>query len=652
MTIPKDLRTPLKLPALFVVLAGIPLAALGWLGWRLLEQDLALESQRLRERLENSATLLSHELDRSLATWEDLLSATAQGTSVVLPPDAVFLAFDSRGVLSHQGAQLPYYPLVSPPPEVPADVFAAAEAQEFREQDLAKAAGSFRRLAATKDRRVRAAALMRLARSLRKLGQLKDALAIYDELAAMGETPVVGLPSELVARRERLSLLKMIGDEEAGRREAASLASVLWEGRLHIDRATFDFYREPLPPPPAHDALALAEAVEGLWPLWQQQPAGRTAWTSDARALAAVWRPTSMGTAAIVGGVDTLMASSAAVTRSLQVSLALEDPAGHQSWGTQPTGGAPVTKTFRETGLPWTIRVAPADPTAAQKVSASRRNLLSASFALVVLVIAAASYFVYRAVSRELSVARLQSDFVAAVSHEFRTPLTAMCHLTEMLEEGGAPGDRLPSYYRALGKETRRLHGMVESLLDFGRMEAGRRTYQMEDTSAAEVAKQVVDEFCEHASFAAHRVELRTPLDERGDQLCGQPRIRADREALTLALRNLLDNAIKYSPESSTVSVSVQSQGGLTSISVEDEGAGIPKQEQRDVFRKFVRGTAARTLNVKGTGIGLAMADHIVKAHGGRIELASEPGRGSRFTIWLPTVSDRVGGSLSLQPGA
>ena len=92
----------------------------------------------------------------------------------------------------------------------------------------------------------------------------------------------------------------------------------------------------------------------------------------------------------------------------------------------------------------------------------------------MLLVIAAAAYFVFRAVHRELGVARLQSDFVAAVSHEFRTPLTAMCHLTEMLDEGSTEPDRLPHYYRALRRESHRLHAMVENLLDFGRIDAGR----------------------------------------------------------------------------------------------------------------------------------------------------------------------------------
>lgn len=118
------------------------------------------------------------------------------------------------------------------------------------------------------------------------------------------------------------------------------------------------------------------------------------------------------------------------------------------------------------------------------------------------------------------------------------------------------------------------------------------------------------------------------------------PRIRADREALALALRNLVDNAFKYCPGDSPVKVSVEARNGLAGISVQDEGVGISKQEQREIFRKFTRGSSARRLNVKGTGIGLAMADRIVKAHGGRLDLDSEPGRGSRFTILLPIEAD------------
>jgi hypothetical protein len=288
-----DRAASLKLAALFVALTAVPLATLGWLGWRLLEQDRALERQRFRERLENAATLLTRELDRSLATWEALLPAAAQGNSVALPPDAVLLVFDVRGVVRHQGARLPFYPLVHPPPDVPGEPFAAAEALEFREQDLGRAATAYRRLASTNDGGVRAAALARLARSLRKQGRLADALAVYGELAAMGETPVMGSPAELLARRERLVLFRKIGDEEAGAREAAALGKALWEAGFRIDRPTFEFYRESAPPAPAAHMLVLAEAAEDLWPLWQQQPAGRATWSGDGPALATVWRRTA-----------------------------------------------------------------------------------------------------------------------------------------------------------------------------------------------------------------------------------------------------------------------------------------------------------------------------------------------------------------------
>jgi len=248
-------------------------------------------------------------------------------------------------------------------------------------------------------------------------------------------------------------------------------------------------------------------------------------------------------------------------------------------------------------------------------------------------VIAAASYFVFSAVNRELCVARLQSDFVAAVSHEFRTPLTAMCHLTELLEEGNPPEDRLRLYYRALGKESRRLRGMVESLLDFARMEAGRQVYRMEDVDIAGLVKEAVEEFREQTSVNGQRIALEVSE--------GEHHARADREAITRALWNLLDNAVKYSPEPSTVHVSVIPEDAGIAIAVEDEGAGISKEEQRRVFRKFMRGEASGTLNVKGTGIGLAMVDHIVKGHGGQLRLDSEVGHGSCFTILLPRKSER-----------
>ena len=637
MSIPTRHRAPLRLPVWFTVLLGIPLAALGWLGWRLLVQERVLEQQRQRERLEDAASTLVHALDRALARWEDVLPAVASGEAVSLPPDVMALAFDDHGVQRHLGLPLPYYPIVATSGAASGGLFAEAETLEFARGDVKGAEAAYQRLATATDKRVRAEALMRLARCLRKDQRLNEALAVYDALAEMRETAIAGSPSELVARRERITLHALMGQADDVARESRALADVLSSGRYRIDRATFAFYRESvsLPPVPG-GTTALARGVDEVWSLWRQQPAGRVSVVTDREPVVAVWRRSPTLTAAIVGRLNTLVAASG-VTKREDLLVSFEDPSGRAIWGEPPVDRLSSVRTSRETGLPWTVRVASVDASPIEPLASRRRNLLMAGFALMALVVAAASYVVLRSVNHELSVARLQSEFVATVSHEFRTPLTAMRHLTEMLEEGHAPADRVPHYYHALGKETRRLQALVEGLLDFGRMEAGRRTYCMEETSATEIAQRVIEEFA--GSPIVRRIEWTEPA--AGDAAHAGP-IRADRDALALALRNLLDNALKYSPESALVRVSVQWDDDSASIAVADRGPGVPRREQRDIFRKFVRGTAASALNIKGTGIGLAIADRIVRAHGGRLQLESEPGQGSCFTIVLPADARRA----------
>ena len=620
---------PLKLLTLFALLSGIPLLALGWLGWRVLQQDRALESQRVRERLDNAAALIARELDRTLSAWETVLPAAADGQAVTLPAGGVFVLIAPDGVVGHQGVRLPYYPRVAASISADASLFAAAEHYEFREQNLAAAIAAYRTLAAAPDPSTRGGALLRLARCLRKQGRTADALAAYADLASLPLVSVAGSPAELVARRERVALFESAGDSAAATRERALLSSRLIEGRFLIDRVTFDYFLGAVSAPPTvSSTTVLAQAVEGMWPAWQEQAAGRVALTNDHGTVVATWRKTPKGIAAITASLDALTASVGDTLRSLQVAARLDDQAGESIWGT--AAGAGVTRSARETGLPWSLLVTSTDPVTFVD---SRRNLFIGGFALMSLVVFAASYVAFRAVTRELAVARLQSDFVAAVSHEFRTPWTAMCHLTEILEQGDAPPERRPQYYQALGKESRRLRTMVESLLDFGRMDSGQRSYDFCATDAVELVDQVVQEFSGRSSSAARRIDTSSVVAS-GSAVC----VHADREALALALRNLLDNAIKYSPESAPVRLAVTAGDGTVAVSIEDRGPGVSAEERRSIFQKFTRGTAARSLNVKGTGIGLTMAHQIVKAHGGRLELDSELGRGSVFTMVLPVM--------------
>jgi signal transduction histidine kinase len=168
---------------------------------------------------------------------------------------------------------------------------------------------------------------------------------------------------------------------------------------------------------------------------------------------------------------------------------------------------------------------------------------------------------------------------------------------------------------------------LVESLLDFGRMEAGARPYRLEPLDVAALAEDVVRDFRQQVDGAGFTIHYTGPP--------GGVMARADRDALTQALWNLLDNAVKYSGESRDVHVEVERNRDVV-IRVRDAGYGIAPSEQKQIFRKFARGAAAREHGVKGTGIGLAMVKHIVDAHGGTIRVDSEPDRGSTFTIGLP----------------
>jgi signal transduction histidine kinase len=277
--------------------------------------------------------------------------------------------------------------------------------------------------------------------------------------------------------------------------------------------------------------------------------------------------------------------------------------------------------------LPWTLGVAITDPRALSRDFAARRRVLLFSLVVAILLVLVGTYSVTRAVNRELAVARLQSDFVAAVSHEFRTPLTSMRQVAELLDAGRVSSDeRRAQYHAVLRREGDRLHRLVENLLDFGRMEAGAREFRFEPVDAAALVKEVVEEFRNGVATAGYEVVLSAA--EAGP-------VHADREALTRALWNLLDNAVKYSPQHKTIDVSVARDNGRVVMSVSDHGLGIPPEEHGAIFQEFVRGQAARVSGVRGTGIGLAMVRHIVQAHGGEIRFTSSVGAGTTFSIRL-----------------
>jgi signal transduction histidine kinase len=293
--------------------------------------------------------------------------------------------------------------------------------------------------------------------------------------------------------------------------------------------------------------------------------------------------------------------------------------------------GRPAVRLATVTRLPWTLevfgKVSDADIAAAK----SRQQLFALAMLLVVALILLGAALMSRAVTRELAVARQQSEFVSTVSHEFRTPLASLCQLSELLDDGRVATDAdRQTYYRFLRHESERLRRLVEGLLQFGRVEAGTLQLRFETVGAASFLQSCTDEFVGSGQIGRHRLDV---------EVAGDAPIQTDRDALTCVLWNLLENAVKYSPGADVIRVRLSAHPRRVEIAVSDDGPGIPKAEQARIFEKFTRGSAAVAGQIRGAGIGLSTAREIAKALGGDIVIDSEPGRGSTFTVLLPVAT-------------
>jgi signal transduction histidine kinase len=231
---------------------------------------------------------------------------------------------------------------------------------------------------------------------------------------------------------------------------------------------------------------------------------------------------------------------------------------------------------------------------------------------------------------REAHLSEMKSNFVSGVSHELRAPLAAVRLMAESLDGGRiVEEDKRRDYYRLIVQECRRLSGLVENVLDLSRIRDGRKSYRFEPVDLAALLRQSVSVM--EPCAAERQVTLRLAPDAAaGLQPCW------DGAAVEQSLVNLLDNAIKHSPAGSAVEIGVEREDGKIRLWVGDSGPGIPVAEQRRIFEMFYRRGTELRRETQGVGIGLTIVRNVAEAHGGRVTVDSEVGRGSRFSLELP----------------
>lgn len=244
----------------------------------------------------------------------------------------------------------------------------------------------------------------------------------------------------------------------------------------------------------------------------------------------------------------------------------------------------------------------------------------------VVLVVAL--LLAFRSLKREVQLAQNKSDFVSNVSHEIRTPLALISMFAETLEMGRVKSEeKKQEYYSIISKETHRLSGIVNKILNFSQTEAGKKTLHIESVDLQSEISGILKTYDFHMRNKGFEYSF-----ERNTTLS----IKADKEALTEIIINLIDNAMKYSAEKKRIEIELGIKDGFGTVAIKDYGLGISKADQKHIFDKFYRVSSGNLAKSQGTGLGLSLVKQLIEKQKGKISVSSEPGHGSTFTLYFP----------------
>jgi len=288
-----------------------------------------------------------------------------------------------------------------------------------------------------------------------------------------------------------------------------------------------------------------------------------------------------------------------------------------------------VRRSFDFVFTDWTIALQGdfASPEKWAKTNFAYNMTLSALLAAVLL---AGIALTVRTAMREMKLSAMKNEFVSNVSHELRTPLSSIRVFGEFMRRGRVEDqEKVREYGSYIETESRRLTQLINNILDFSRIESGRKVYTFETADIEDILAGTLATFTVRLRDKGFDVSYQGPDEPL-------PEVEVDANAIDRAVANLLDNAVKYSSEDRSIALNLSREDDEVVISVTDHGIGIPRDEQERIFERFHRVSTGLVHDVKGSGLGLSLVQHIAEAHGGRVTVESEVGTGSTFTIRLP----------------
>jgi signal transduction histidine kinase len=668
---------------LVVTVAG---AALVLFAVREADQERFAWRQEQNLRLEQTAALAA---DKTLSSLSDLVRKLSTSyrpggsTDPVLSPSERAFAPELFVIRNDGVASFPFFHppfrLGGPVPAVPPEdhpaispALKAAEELEFVHNDFEKAVQAYRAvLAVAAKPSQQAKPMLGLARTLARAGRTKEALVVYRSLIREhdAERSEDGLPAGLVGRFAYAQLAVSAGQPEGAAKTLLDLRERLLDGAFDIDKSQFssflslaeERFAEVLGGVGPGEGRRALETRQGMLRTRGQatlDQAERAEWIAlypgafRRGEIAFSFLPIGSGrylagSTPIAGGetfgavfdarkVGSLLVPeivrSLALEAGLRINLFVEDTAPAAS---PSPSGLSVERPLAPDLPQWTVR-AWLDPAGSRLPGFETRRAIYVAAALVLIgAVLAGGLITIRGMAREMEVVRLKSDFVATVSHELRTPLTSIRYISELLKAGRVADEaRKAQYYATLDAESERLGRIIENILDFSKIEAGLKEYRFVSTETGPLTVDIAARFQEMVAPKGFTLvtEIVSPL----------PALPIDPEALERALFNLLDNAVKYSGESREVGLRTRAVAGRIRWEVVDRGIGISSEDKDRIFERFFRSRAGADPSVKGSGIGLTIAKHIIEAHGGTLSVESVVGKGSTFIVMIPIRSERT----------